>query len=113
MTKPSEVLQSIADVLLGCPERLCKNVLAKTINGCPVMPTNDDAFQFCSVGFVDAACFDFNVEMRHAVLSYLYSSKRISNIGKLVSWNNAPERTAAEVQAEFQKAADLARKEGQ
>lgn len=106
-TKPSEVLQSIADVLLGAPEVWTKNSYAKNAAGLTVDAGSPDAVRWCSIGLIKAA--EANADLEDECLKFLNLAVRARY---LAWWNDARGRTDAEVQAAFQKAADLARKEG-
>lgn len=104
-TKPSEVLQSISDVLLGAPEVWGQKHYAQDELGNSVKRDDPSAVRWCLLGLIETA--DPNLAWRCT-----------NFVGRVVghyraSWNDAKKRTAAEVQAAFQQAADIARSEGQ
>jgi len=104
--KPSDVLQSIADVLLGCPEVWTQDADAENVFGNAVQYSSPHATKWCALGLMKA-CAGYRGEdicRRYFISAILPAS--------ISSWNDMPGRTAAEVQAAFQKAADLARSEG-
>ncbi|MDI3261174.1 MAG: hypothetical protein QJR02_15925 [Sinobacteraceae bacterium] len=74
--------------------------------GRPVPVFSPDACSFCSMGAIARACEDRHFEKGWDIL-------RTALGGRLVApWNDAPERTQAEVVAAFDRAIELAREAG-
>lgn len=107
-TKPSDVLQSIADVLLGAPDVWTTGFFARDADGRSVHLASEKAVCWCSSGLLMIA------ENFYGEIPFLWRFFEAAIDGVAITfWNDDAHRTPKQVQAAFQKAADLAREKGQ
>lgn len=92
MKTPLQILTD-ARALIDSPEKWTQGVLSKEVNG---------VTQRCAIGAISDATDSFDTDAR------VYLRKAIGQ-SLVARWNNAPERTHAEVLAAFTRAIELAR----
>jgi hypothetical protein len=85
-----------------------KKLLAKNSDNQLVMPLDEKAICFCSVGRIDKA----GLCRKSKAYNYLARAIGIESESYIPAWNDAPERTKEQVDAAFLAAAELAEKEG-
>jgi hypothetical protein len=94
-----EVLEGALEILRD-PKRWTKGSYARNTNGNSVRPHDDDAVCFCSSGALMKATASGSGETLVAALCAL-----LDVVGsRIVRWNDAPERTHAEIIQGFEKA---------
>lgn len=102
-----------AKELISVPERWTQSTYARDQYGCHINATNPAATCWCSLGAIRRAARDARLhqmfEDEHAAKHYLECA-----LGNryIAAFNDAPERTHAEVMAMFDRAIELA-KQGQ
>jgi hypothetical protein len=89
--------------LLATPDRWTQGVLAKDANGAPVSCDSDRASCWCFVG----ASFGAKI----APLEVAYLAEAMSPYAHWATWNDAPERTHADVLDLIDRAIEIARAE--
>jgi hypothetical protein len=112
MGKPQTVVEVLiaARELISVPERWTKSAYARSADGRPIGPcgvASQDAVCWCPVGAVDRLVED-GTDLAAYALDYL---QMVVGGGRVANWNDAQERTHAEVLAAFDKAIELARAE--
>lgn len=107
--KASEILAAAADLIE--PEgRWIKGDFARNASGWAGWGDDEDVVCYCARGAIQAALADHGSAIEYAPLGYL---KRAAGHSVIPTWNDAPERTQAEVVAKLREAAALAAAEGQ
>lgn len=102
----NEVQQLLADAkaLISAPERWTQGEFARDSHGHRAYWGGELAKCYCSIGAINA------VTHENAVLTmnkpYMILGSQVG--GSIVVWNDAPERTHAEVMAAFDKAIEIA-----
>lgn len=99
--------QLIADLeaaraLIDTPEKWIKGMGAHSASGMPVSIFGPDAVSFSIVGAYARSCGRGNVDREYAVICALRAAMGVDELMYL--WNDAPERTHAEVLELFDKA---------
>lgn len=110
--KPSDVLQACADVFLKKGTH-CKYKFAKAGNR-SVSVESTLANKWCSIGAIQAAVHVLapnNAMLEGKARMYLANAAECGD--SIATWNDRYSTTQRDVQAAFQKAADLARKDKQ
>lgn len=96
--------------LLSVPERWTKKQFARDALGGTADPTGPLAVCFCVEGAIHrAAVGDAHIEARLAAKQILRQAIGLGVLDGLPGWNDAPERTHAEVLAAFARAIELAK----
>ncbi len=110
--KPSEILQTCADILLGNPEVFTQHAYARDKAGEICDITDPNAVQFCARGLILAALEENDITVEHKAFVYL---RKAADCGSksIEAWNNLVcDEHGKVAQCAFAAAADLARKEG-
>ncbi len=106
--QPSDILSRAAD-RLEQPGAWTQNAFARTSDDKRVFPYSSNAVCWCARGVVAKELQHSDEwETPHAY-DYL---RRAAGALSIATWNDAPERTQAEVVAALRKAAEMARSEG-
>lgn len=100
MTEAADILRK-AKVLIDAPEKWTKNVYARDEDGHEV-PPDHAAVAWCMSG----ACLHFKPRTELLVVRDLL--RQATGTGFVDEWNDAPERTYAEVMDAFSRAIELA-----
>jgi len=112
MTRVSQVLSEAAD-LLEKPGAWTQGEYARGKSGRPVK-RRYAAVCFCALGAIDAAHGETDIgnEVDVEAARFVTSVAVPERVGNLALWNDAPERTQAEVVDAFRRAAALAKAQG-
>lgn len=100
----SEVLAAAAD-LLEKPGAWTQGVFARRENGRNAGPTYDDAVCFCAVGAVMRVVGGSRSPAYYDAFNRLNAMARRKHFMHVAMWNDAPERTQAEVVTALRQAA--------
>lgn len=102
MKTTKQVLLDAADLI---DRRHCKRAGARDSQGEQCSPRSPAAVCWCAVGALEASCGETStLSLASSFLCRAVGIPRIS----LVDWNDAPERTAAEVSGAMRNAASVA-----
>jgi len=85
---------------LATPDRWTKGMAAKDFNGSPADPCGGDAISWCLVG----ACDEIGDLSSYRDAAYLLGFVGTSGHLDMVDWNDAPDRTHADVLARIDEA---------
>jgi hypothetical protein len=111
--KPSEILRR-AKERIGTPDRWCKGVLARDARGSIASTDEDAACQWCASGAILAETGKVDSTTRLNSTCTVWDAFRAAGIPySIPAWNDAPERTHAEVLSAFDRAITLAEEAGQ
>lgn len=118
MTQTAQILRGAADLLDN--GGWCQEAFAKARNGRSVKPTHPGACKFCALGSLERAWADTGLTSDNmyaatrAIAEDIHPEPLLipgSGSAILVSWNDSPDRTGAEVAAQFRATADRLEKE--
>lgn len=100
--KTTKEILIAARALIATPDRWTKHTSARDANDAPVIISDNNAICFCAGGAIEKAApgsFD-------KLAKFIMMANGLRWI--LTAWNDAPERTHAEVLAAFSRAIELA-----
>lgn len=99
-----EILKAARE-LISVPERWTQGAYARDNQGAPCATTSDEATCFCVRGAVRRVSYSPFVNINFAARIAAYKAlEEAGEDGRLACWQDAPERTHAEVLARFDTA---------
>ena len=104
MAKETKAILVRARELLSDPKSWTQDVMARSVRGTPVVTHSKRARSFCVEGAIERAGLKTTRKVRERARRIVYEKIASSTFVNITLWNDAPQRTHAEVLALLDKA---------